>query len=227
MPGDNGFPKILYPPIDQSCVGHWKLNDNLATTNVLDWSSNDNDGTAQANTNTLDTTGNTGTAATALTFNGSSDYVTAASMALTATDNISMSGWFKPTNAATGVTQIGVYNGDCSTKGYYIRWRDNNWYFSMAGVNVGTGVTGNVGAWQHVAVVRSNGDNYLYLDGVSNSVGTRNPRAPTGGGTRIGASEFPNGYFDGDISDVRIYNRALTSNEVKLLYEAGRPGRWS
>jgi len=28
-----------------------------------------------------------------------------------------------------------------------------------------------------------------------------------------------NDYFDGDMADVRIYNRALTAAEVKMLYE--------
>jgi Concanavalin A-like lectin/glucanases superfamily len=29
-------------------------------------------------------------------------------------------------------------------------------------------------------------------------------------------------WFDGNIDDVRIYNRALTADEVKQLYNAGR-----
>ena len=55
-----------------SCVGHWKMNDNEATTVVLDASGNGHDGTALQNTSVLHTTGKIDGA---LTFNGTTDYV--------------------------------------------------------------------------------------------------------------------------------------------------------
>jgi hypothetical protein len=35
-------------------------------------------------------------------------------------------------------------------------------------------------------------------------------------------SSWRDGYFQGQLDDIRIYNRALTATEVKQLYNAGR-----
>ena len=55
-------------------VGHWRMNDNAANAYVMDTSGNDITGTAQQNTEDIDTTGQINGD---LTFNGSSsDYIT-------------------------------------------------------------------------------------------------------------------------------------------------------
>ncbi|MFA4981855.1 MAG: DUF2341 domain-containing protein, partial [Candidatus Omnitrophota bacterium] len=57
---------------DANYVGVWHLNDDAANTNVNESTSNGNDGTAQQNTEDLTTTGQDDGA---LTFNGTSDYI--------------------------------------------------------------------------------------------------------------------------------------------------------
>ena len=78
-------------------------------------------------------------------------------------------------------------------------------------------------AWHHVAVVLDATGGHLYLDGglaSSNAAMTLRP-ADLGAMPNdwIGRSEFPNDpYFDGDIDEFRVYNRALTAAEVLALF---------
>ncbi len=74
-----------------------------------------------------------------------------------------------------------------------------------------------LGQWAHVAMTRSNGVMTFYLNGArtptTSSFAVANPSDLT-----IGAQ---NGlrYWNGDLDDVRIYNRALSSNEITAVYE--------
>lgn len=88
------------------------------------------------------------------------------------------------------------------------------------------------GDWQHVVVTwtgtTSASEVLVYVDGnevssydaVTNGVGTRNEID----GTPLLVDNSNNGgrTFDGSIDDVRIFNRALTADEVQQLYNLGR-----
>jgi hypothetical protein len=81
-----------------------------------------------------------------------------------------------------------------------------------------------VGVWYHVAVTREGFIYNLYIDGVNvktedHSYPLPNPNAPL----TIGKAEAFT--FRGDIDEVEIFNRALTSLEVKSIYEAGSAGK--
>ncbi len=77
-----------------------------------------------------------------------------------------------------------------------------------------------VGQWYHMAVTRDyqTGDTILYLDGVEvdrlQAIGTTG-YAPT----NIGLGNGSNYCFDGQLDDFRIYNRALSPDEVRRLSE--------
>ncbi|MCK5459486.1 LamG domain-containing protein, partial [Candidatus Parcubacteria bacterium] len=77
--------------------------------------------------------------------------------------------------------------------------------------------------WHHVVVVRRNGVNYLYVDGIK--------QANTSTGT-IGSSDlglvlgkfyvnFSFSYFKGLIDEVRILNRGLSGSEILANYQKG------
>ncbi len=78
----------------------------------------------------------------------------------------------------------------------------------------------SVGQWYHMAVTRDyqTGDTILYLDGVEvdrlQAIGTTG-YAPTNIGLGNGSSYC----FDGQLDDFRIYNRALSPDEVRRLSE--------
>jgi hypothetical protein len=82
-----------------------------------------------------------------------------------------------------------------------------------------------VGQWNHVVFIYDDSfDVSLYVDGVFQETITHT----TGGNSNTGAlligKSYPatGGYFDGLIDDVRIYNRVLSADEIKRLYNTGR-----
>lgn len=94
--------------------------------------------------------------------------------------------------------------------------------------------------WFHIAgtYTQSDGNQRLYINGVLRDTdlhvagNTVVPLATTTAGAcytymKIGYSCVNNGYFNGRIDDVRLYNRALSANEVAQLYNQGLQQHWS
>ncbi|MHC1766691.1 MAG: immunoglobulin domain-containing protein [Verrucomicrobiia bacterium] len=81
-----------------------------------------------------------------------------------------------------------------------------------------------VGRWHHIASTSQGGFATLYLDGVATASGI--VPFDTSPGT-----DFIMGYLDDDrkqkgaIDEVRVYNRALTADEIKAIYDAGSAGK--
>ena len=72
-----------------------------------------------------------------------------------------------------------------------------------------------VGRWQHVAATYDGTTARFYIDGdeVASKVFTGN--VGNSNAWRIGAyGSTPNGFFDGSVDDVRIYDRALSASEI-------------
>ena len=86
--------------------------------------------------------------------------------------------------------------------------------------------------WHHLVAVVDGTENTIYLDGIKQTISyatgdasTDNAFLNTGGDTvfSIGNSTYSSGHipFNGSIADIRIYNRALSSDEVSSLYNSG------
>jgi len=81
----------------------------------------------------------------------------------------------------------------------------------------------NDNQYHHVAAVLDPTENVIriYVDGVLEGTGTPGAfNADSSGPLRIGNQETTR-YFDGIIDEVRIYNRALSSDEIKAIYLSG------
>ncbi|MFH0908282.1 MAG: LamG-like jellyroll fold domain-containing protein [bacterium] len=83
-------------------------------------------------------------------------------------------------------------------------------------------------AWHHIAlVVMANSQQLMYADGalvaVTNNIAGIGPTSATNQTITIGAGWYPTGMelFNGLIDEVRIFGRALVSNEVSQLYVLG------
>ncbi len=75
--------------------------------------------------------------------------------------------------------------------------------------------------WYHVAVAYSKGDWFLYVNGVPEAKVNAPRKFETRGGLAIGrkGDSTPPDFFKGSIRDVRIYNRALSADEIQQLFK--------
>jgi len=184
------------------------------------------------------TTGVTGQLGQAVTFNGSSQYITLGTpSALEGLQvPVTISGWFKQTSASP--TNQPVYAGYQNTSGSQL-WSlvriDNGilkYYTttSSGGYQSLGSFAPTVGSWHFFTVVVSGTTAAptvtIYLDGQAPQSGTlaalsSNPNLSVPiyiGGDAAYAGER----FNGSIDDVRVYNRALSSDEVSTLFGGGQ-----
>jgi hypothetical protein len=91
------------------------------------------------------------------------------------------------------------------------------------------------GVWQHVAVTydKASGQAAIYLNGTSVAqadLGTFTPQTSftnllLGARTYYGSASSPSDKFSGGLDEISLYNRALSSNEVAAIYNAGSAGK--
>jgi hypothetical protein len=203
-----------------SCVGHWTMNDNAATTVVLDSSGNGQDGTAQQNTSVLHTTGQIDGA---LTFNGTSDYVNVGNVI--GTGAYTKVAWVKRESGNTYNNIISSSNGAHALYAPYTE----SFRLSAGHVNpykvVQDPCSLEVGVWYMVAVTfdavnGSSGRMVLYKDGVKVSEANDVPTQLSSPSTYIG--RFLSGlYFKGAIDNAMVFDKALTDEEIAALYNGG------
>ncbi len=209
-------------PLSNGLVGYWKMDESSWGT-VVDSSGNGNNGTASGATVTTGKFGNAGS------FDGTDDYVDAGSA--TALDNLpnnnmTISGWMNRQ------AQNGNYPS-LINKGWYVRLAGGvnpsviDFVVPFSGGNTRAyTVAGTTAAvWTHWAVVwnASTKNIDIYIDGtLANSVKT------TGSGTytsdantnlQFGVPASSLIYYKGLEDELRIYNRALSPQEVRQLYE--------
>ena len=180
------------------------------------------------------TTTNTST----LSFNGTSSIITFArptDLILTpGTDDISMSAWFKTTaggciysfDAPSGPSNTRIKIGIETVNGKIETTLNGN----TQGQTPSSSGDYRDGNWHHVAVTiaASASTATVYIDG--SSVGT----TPIGSGSSINATEggaigartpsSPNFYFTGEIDEVAVWNKQLTSCDITGIYQASSNG---
>ena len=204
-------------------VGLWSFNGpdyNSASTTaeVLDRSGQSNNG---------DNTGATvaqGKSGQALSFNGSSSYVFMPNN--TANSNMTFSGWIKPTIASGYIATEGIPNSGIRYQLYFssqkLAWGcyQGPWITVLSDNAISTGV------WTHfVAVIDSTISNgmALYINGIKQANTDTITACTPYGGLYLGAYIWPiSAYYNGSLDEVRVYNRALSADEVKQLYNLGK-----
>ncbi len=227
---------ILRPVINTGLIGYWSFNEGSGNY-VGDMSGNGNHGT-WSGSGVHWTDGKIGKAGS---FDGSSDYIDSSNFA-DYLPNFTVSAWFKSPGAGTGsyppiITKITA--GNVSTgEGWGI-------YFRRYGGTVGqvfaiiqsgdganwrskyTNLRYDDNNWHHAVMVVTGGNTVtLYIDGaipsVTNYEGGDISLDPysNNSNVRIG-KDYDSEYFNGQIDEVRIYNRDLDASEIKKLYKSG------
>jgi hypothetical protein len=162
-------------------------------------------------------------------FNGTSQYLDAGKPVLNTASDYSAAAWVK-LDQAGGAFQTVISQDGPSNSDFYLQYSgaDQRFAMSFAGVRALAPVKPNPGQWYHLVGVRDTvkGELRLYVDGAL--AGTASACLPQGaptGNTVIGRGKYggnPVDYLDGTVDQVHLYDRALSGDEIKQLYDSGQ-----
>jgi len=217
--------------LDTAPVGYWRLGEASGTTAVDEMAANAG---AYVGAPTLGVTGLlTGDLNTAVTLNGTTQYVSAGVAGMPAGATLrTIAAWINPStySGTTGGTIFGL--NAASAQKFYVQCRTNTGTTLLFtdGVNVANNVslTGAqippAGSASFVAFVLTSPTTYqYYLNGVLTLSGTfgvainTDPLTSVTIGERLDSSQP----FAGTLDEPTIWNRALSADEVAKLYAAG------
>lgn len=219
--------------INDNLIAYWDFNEGQGSQ-VFDSSGMSNTGTIYG------ATWNNGVSGKALKFDGINDYVEVPNKSAQqiTTNQLSISLWFnlqqdigntqrrlickqQDSNKAWGLEFFG--NGYLGSRGNQLVFHDSNgsaYHVFYSGKLIETGV------WHQVGVVDNAGLVRIYLDGQPIYASNQgygilsNVQAPIKIGRTNPDSTF---YFNGEIDEIRLYNRAISGSEMEELYLIPEP----
>lgn len=219
----SGEESVLSNDVFNGLIAHWKLDESTSTL-VYDSTGNNVTGTlisAPIRATSSCKIGN------CLLFNGSSNYVSASG--LTQTSARSYSWWHKISANGSAVFPSPISHGGYSN-GMRVIWRDDSSDITTVQITTGSdntptftlsgGSVDQVGIWYHYVLTYDGVSvGKLYRDGIltdtkSNGTGVIvNTASPF----YIGRGQY---YWNGSVDDVRVYNRVLSADEAKKIFQS-------
>jgi len=200
-------------------VGYWLLAEGTGQK-VADLSRYGNTGTLCGNTFWV-----SGKFGSALNFDGTGDYVDCGNgNSLKITGPLTICGWVKPDNLTGSKVIASRYKTTGNQRAYMLMVSNNKvafWidpYGDYTNIKTVTSVKTIDTNW-HYVVGRYDGTNMnIFIDGIKDSAtNTVSAIYASSANNRIGA--YDSGYFfTGKIDHIMIYNRALSTAEIELLY---------
>lgn len=150
-----------------------------------------------------------------LYFDGRNDYAEEPSI-ISSWSEISLMAWIKTDPTASGIRIV------AGESNFYLRlYPDNRLFIEASGTNLNSGTSLPINQWVHVAATYSsaNGLLKLYINGeeVASTTKSGNLNAtatPFTIGKRPNANQY---YFKGFIDEVRLFNKALSENELQKM----------
>ena len=224
------------PTNNLGIVGWWPLNEGTSTI-AHDISGYGYDGVLNGSTWT------NGKKGKALNFNGSDSRVTVTSTALNKSGSIAISAWIKlPSTSSNNVITIRGNTSQVVPWAWFYYMGSTNtlalWNANGNGASVSNVISVEDSRWHHVMVSAGSGETIrFYVDGVDVTPvsGNNTYLDPATSVAILGTYPFEIGArthttgiledFVGDIDDVRVYNRTITSTEVLALYNSGQVTR--
>lgn len=163
-----------------------------------------------------------------MTFDGVDDYVLCPYQSyMTKSGNYTFSTWIRTSSATNGVIFQNCNNDATDRNGMTTNGNNSvvfGYYNGTAWVQVYAPI--NSGQWNHVVGVNSGGTLTLYSNGVPYTTVAGSLYVHIASGLYFGRQTLDDTLrFNGDMSNVMTYNRALTAQEVKQNFNAMR-GRY-
>jgi hypothetical protein len=216
--------------IDYGLVGYWSFDEGAGTT-AYDASGKGNNGTIYGAKWT------NGKFGQALSFDGRDDYVEIGELAPT---YMTIGAWIKTTSTTYNLPIVAKLD-KTNFRGFFLTI-NANWPGVIVGSirfalydtsNMDRCQTSNLnvndGNWHYIVATYDGSYGKIYLDGTlvkscSHTAGYTNPTTePLLIGRHSKYSVDNTLYFNGLIDEVRIYNRALSEEEIRYLYNRGAP----
>jgi len=202
--------------LQKGLIAHYPLDGVSETKDITPYA---NHGT---NNGATLSTGRKGEANGSYSFDGVNDRIYSNDM-LNGGQEATLSAWIKPdyisgTRFIIGIE--GAYKIDVrSTFTSTIRTSGNVWSTYSSGVALTTN------EWIYVVSTYNGSELKMYINGVicPNIISISGDIYNSAANFFIGSLNGAADYFDGSIQDVRIYNRALEEDEIKLLYDSFKP----
>lgn len=206
-------------------AGYWRFEEG-GGTEALDSSGHGNTGRLQnMDEKSAWTSGQIGGG---LAFDGIDDYVEVGdSDSISLTGDMTITAWIRPTDFVGYNSILAKSTGnmpnpydlytmpETGTVKFFVGDGDN-----YESIESKVGLV--AGVWQHVVAVRSGSTGRIYIDGVQVISGSLSVPPIDGDGTlRIGSRDDGLTRMNGELDDVRIYNRALSIAEIEATAEQG------
>ena len=200
----------VIPISDPNLVGWWKLDEGSGNI-ALDWSGHDNHGELRGGPQWV-----SGYDGIALEFDGSDDYVNFSNTSgwASGTSARSMCGWGKTDTIAGGWRWIAAYGSPGTSQAMFIGINGADLYGGGYGDDVFQSNFLEVGVWHHICLTYDGTTARLYADGINVATESKDWNLALG---RAHIGQQVNDlaeFWDGAIDDVRIYNKALTKDEI-------------
>jgi len=206
---------------DPSLVALWRLNDGVGAT-AADDSPNGNNGTFEGDPQWV-----AGIIDGALALDGDGDYVDCGNDAVfDITEQLTLAVWVNANDMLNGEHNCWLGKGD---NAYAIKHQSGNLieFFIYSGDWYSTNYTTDLdtlnGQWHHMAGTFDGDELLFYLDGeVAATLAFSGTISTATHNVALGENSQATGrYFDGMLDDARIYNRALTQEEIQIVMLGG------
>ncbi|MFC1644921.1 LamG domain-containing protein [Patescibacteria group bacterium] len=208
-------------------VGNWSMDTkdidwSASSAEIIDWSDTEAHGDSVNMDSTNNVTGNVGQA---LSFDGSTEYISVADNAtLDLINDFTIAVWAKGTGTGNSF-MLSKKNSDYRDTAGYMFYHHPAGIIDFVGKGdfwerVNKAVDSN---WHHYVVEMDSGGNVtIYYDGVAQTASVEYTQGSLVAGTDdlwIGRRDtFIGTYADGETDEVRIYNRTLSQAEITALY---------
>jgi concanavalin A-like lectin/glucanase superfamily protein/uncharacterized protein DUF2341 len=217
--------------LNDGLVGYWKMDEaswNGTAGEIIDASGNENHGVAVSGAVTT----STAKYAMAGEFDGADDYVNCGNDSSFNFDKeLTISAWVNPSDDGWNHGRIAYKHvgfgflkinsdGRIAYAFYYADDSSDPWTFGN------TVIPKNL--WTHIDISYKNGVVKIFLNGILDKTIEGEDKSLKAGTGNLQIGGQGSYFFDGSIDEVRIYNRALSSREIKQLYEyaPGPVGYW-